>query len=369
MRAGPLLLRAAALAAALAGAAARGQTITTVAGNGDHASSPDGSPAATSALLLAQNNAANVVFDADGNLVFSEGGACRVRRISRKTGLLETLAGSGRCGFAGDGGPATQARLNAPAEVAFDRQGNLYVADAENNVVRRVDAKTGLIATIAGTRKRTFNGDGIGTAVALGRPAGLTFDRDRRLVIADTANSRLRRLDPKTLEVETIAGRNELNFTGGDAFATGFAWPASPRFGPDGALYFAAPGNNRILRLDPKTRQISAFAGNGLDGSAGDGGPAAAAALSQPAAIAIDRAGNVFVCDTMNHAIRRVDAKTGVITRVAGTGRPGIWGDDGPAEKAGLNNPLGLGLDGAGNLYVVDATNGRIRRIEGVAAR
>lgn len=356
---------------ALGGGRALSQTITTVAGDGEGVFSPDGSPAATSSIALATDNVTNVVFDAGGNLVFSEGRACRVRRIVKKTGLLETLAGSGACGYSGDGGPATRARLKAPAEVAFDAKGDLYIADAGNNLVRRVDHATGTITTIAGTRSPTFNGDGVGTAVALGRPSGLVFDRQGRLLIADTTNARIRRLDPETLRVETIAGKNELIYSGGPALKTGFAWPNSPRLDAGGALVFAATGNNLVLRLDPKTGDLGVLAGNpSAAGYRGDGGPAAGAVLNQPPSIAIDPAGNVFICDSMNNRIRRVDGRTGVITTVAGrSDDDGFSGDGGPAARARLAFPLGLGLDGAGNLYVVDARNFRIRKIEGIAAR
>lgn len=369
MRSRRLTLFAAGAVLAAGAAGARAQTITTVAGNGDPAFSPDGSPAATSSLALAIDSVANVVLDADGNLVFSESRVCRVRRIVRKTGLLETIAGNGTCGYAGDGGPATQARLRAPAEVAFDRDGNLYVADAGNNLVRRVDRKTGIITTVAGNREANYTHDGIATAVPVGRPSGLTFDLQGRLLIAEVYGSRIRRLDLETGRIETIAGMNELIFTGGPPLKTGFAWPNSPRFDRGGALYFAATGNNQILRMDAKGETLTAFAGTGSVGYRGDGGPAAQAVLSQPAALAIDAAGNVFICDTMNNVVRRVDAKTGLISHVAGTENEGFSGDGGPAAAAALSDPLGLGLDGMGNLYVVDARNFRIRRIEGVAAR
>ena len=361
----PLLLLAA--AAALAAPPLIAQTITTVAGTGDPAFSPDGSPAVTSSLALATDGITNILFDADGNLTFSEVRACRVRRIVQKTGLLETVAGSGACGYSGDGGPAKDARLKAPAEIAFDGKGNLFIADAGNNLVRRVDRKTGVITTVAGNRLPTYAGDGVATEVAIGRPSGLVFDRKGRLVIAEVFGSRIRRLDLETGKTETIAGKNELNFTGGAALETGFAWPNSPRFDRGGALFFAASGNNRILRLDPKGETLTAFAGNGLVGLKGDGGPAAQAVLNQPAALAVDGAGNVFIADTANNVIRRVDAKTGTITRVAGTGDEAFSGDGGPAAAAALSDPLGLGLDGKGNLYVIDARNYRIRKIEGVA--
>ncbi|MEO8054582.1 MAG: hypothetical protein ABI768_05485 [Acidobacteriota bacterium] len=356
-----------AAAAVLAACPVLAQTITTVAGTGDPAPSPDGSPAASSSLALATDGITNVLFDTDGNLTFSEVRACRVRRIVQKTGLLETVAGNGKCGYSGDGGPAKEARLKAPAEIAFDGKGNLFVADAGNNLVRRVDRKTGVITTVAGNRLPTYAGDGVATEVAIGRPSGLVFDRKGRLVIAEVFGSRIRRLDLETGKTETIAGKNELNFTGGAALETGFAWPNSPRFDRGGALFFAASGNNRVLRLDPKGETLTAFAGSGLVGLKGDGGPAAQAVLNQPAALAVDGAGNVFIADTANNVIRRVDAKTGTITRVAGTGDEAFAGDGGPAAAAALSDPLGLGLDGKGNLYVIDARNYRIRKIEGVA--
>ena len=363
-----LPLLAAALVLAAGARPAPAQTITTVAGTGEGASSPDGSRAATSPLALATDNITNILFDADGNMTFSEGRVCRVRRIVKRTGLLETLAGSGKCGYSGDGGPATQARLKAPAEVAYDARGDLYIADAGNNLVRRVDHATGIITTVAGNRLPNYTSDGVATEVPVGRPSGLVFDRQGRLLIAEVFGSRIRRLDLATGRTETIAGKNELNYSGGPALKTGFAWPNSPRFDPAGALVFAATGNNLVLRLDPKTGDLGTLAGSGAAGYRGDGGPATQAVLNQPGAIAVDGAGNVFIADTMNNVLRRVDAKTGIITHVAGTGAEGFTGDGGPAARAALAFPLGLGLDGKGNLYVIDAHNYRIRKIEGVAA-
>ncbi len=361
---------AAALFLATTARPASGQMITTVAGTGDSAFSPDGLPAATSSLALATDGMTNILFDDDGNMTFSEVRACRVRRIVRKTGLLETVAGT-TCGYSGDGGKATAARLKAPAEIAFDRKDNLFIGDAGNNLVRRVDHKTGIITTVIGNRTANYTQDGIATEVPIGRPSGLVFDREGRLVVAEVYGSRLRRWDPKTLKTETIAGMNELLFSGGPALKTGFAWPNSPRYDRGGALYFVASGNNLILKLDAKGETVTAFAGNGNNTYGGDGGPALRAILNQPSSLAVDGAGNVFIADTGNNVVRRVDAKTGIISRVAGTetGDAGFSGDGGPAAAAALAVPIGLGLDGKGNLYVIDAQNYRIRRIEGVAAR
>ncbi len=347
------------------------QTITTIAGNGAQAFSPDGSLAATSSLALALDSVSNVVVDPDGNLVFSEGNAARVRRIVKKTGALETVAGSGRASFAGDGGPATAAALKSPSEIAIDRHGNVYIADAANYVIRRVDAKTKLITTIAGIRKNVFTGDGLASETGLARPGGLAFDREGRLLIADTMNARLRRLDFKSGRIETLAGNGDMAFNGraAKALETAMAWPNAPRVDRAGNLWFCATGNNRVLRLDAKSGQVLVAAGNGLGQYTGDGGPGPNAQLNQPASLVVDGADNVFIADTQNHALRRLDAKTGTLTTVAGDGTPGFEGDGGPAAKARLNFPTGLGLDGKGNLYVVDAINARIRKIEGVAAR
>src|SRR5512140_208926 len=291
---------------------AAAQKITTIAGDGTHGFSPDGSIAAASSIALALDSVANVVPDPEGNLVFSEGNASRVRRILKKTGALETLAGNGRASFAGDGGPATSAALKSPSEIAFDREGNLYIADAANYILRRVDAKTKIIATIAGIRKNRFTGDGPALETALARPGGITFDREGRLVIADTFNARIRRLDLATGRIETLAGNGDLLFFGpGPALQTGMAWVDAQRVDGAGGVFFCDTGNHHVLRLDTKTGRVEVAAGSGMNRYRGDGGPARAAEMNQPASLAIAAPGTASLAATHTPPTPRPAAPTG----------------------------------------------------------
>ena len=231
-----------------------------------------------------------------------------LRRSQVLPGTITKVAGTGFTGFRGDGGPATEAELQRPTGLAVDGQGNLYIADTYNLSVRRVDAE-GTITTVAGTGVPEFSGDGgPATEAALQRPSGLALDGQGNLYIADTYNLSVRRVDAEGT-ITTVAG------TGG---------------GP---------------------------------GSSGDGGPATEAALGFAFALAVDGQGNLYISDFVEHRVRRVDAG-GIITTVAGTGGPGFSGDGGPATEAELNSPAGLALDGQGNLYIADSTNRRVRRVD-----
>ncbi len=343
-----------------------GQIITTVAGGGLGEEGP-----ATQALLY---DPVGVFVDGAGTLYIADNGHHRIRRVDGATGLITTVAGTGEYGFSGDGGPATQARLALPQGVFVDRAGNLYIADGVNFRVRRVDAVTGLITTVAGTGECGFSGDGgPATQALLCGPTGVFVDGSGHLYIADRWNNSIRRVDGATGIITTVAGTGEhsgdLAFNpsgdGGPATQARLAWPKGVFVDLDGHLYIADEFN--IRRVDGATGIITTVAGVKFDFS-GDGGPAAQAGLASPHGVFVDGSGHLYIADTYNHRIRRVDGATGIITTVAGTGEGdfdsgSFSGDGGPASQAGLATPHGVFVDGSGTLYIVDTGNDRIRKV------
>ena len=330
--------------------------ITTVAGTGGLGFSGDGGPASQAQI----NSPEGVAVDGAGNLYIADRGN-RIRKVD-STGTITTLAGTGERGFSGDGGPASQAQINTPTGVAVDGAGNLYIADRGNRI-RKVDS-TGTITTIAGTGKFGFSGDGgPATEAWIELPTGIAVDGAGNLYIADFGNGRIRKVD-STGTITTVAGTGGLGFRGDGGPATE-AWIELPTgIAVDGAgnLYFADAVNDRIRKVD-STGTITTVAGTGLRGFSGDGGPASQAPINTPTGIAVDGAGNLYFAETRNHRIRKVDS-AGTITTVAGTGRRGFSGDGGPASQAGLNSPYGVAVDGAGNLYITDRNNFRIRKVD-----
>ena len=300
-----------------------------------------------------------VAVDGVGNLYVADSFNHRIRRVD-PSGTITTIAGTGERGFSGDGGPAVAAQLRRPEGVAVDAAGNLYIADRYNNRIRRVDP-FGTITTIAGTGEYGFSGDG-GPAVAarLRLPYGITADTAGNLYIADTFNDRIRQIDPSGT-ITTIAGTGLSGFSGdnGPAIQARLYRPGGVAVDAAGNLYIADSYNNRIRRVDP-FGTITTIAGTGEYGFSGDGGPAVAARLRLPYGIIVDTAGNLYIADSYNNRIRRVDPSR-VITTIAGTGEYGFSGDGGPAVEAQLAYPLGLAVDAAGNLYVADSRNHRIR--------
>lgn len=278
--------------------------------------------------------------------------------------VVGTAPKTGR--FHGDGGPAVRAALNFPSAVAVDEDGSLYIADTMNHRVRRVDARTGAISTVAGTGQRRFSGDGGPAAsAALNEPAALAMGGKGRLYIADQSNNRVRELDLSTGIMTTVAGTGEAAYTGDGMPATeaALAGPSGLSVGPDRALYIADTFNGRIRRVDPDTGLISTVVGDGGDYRY-DGQPnELSTSLSRPYGIALDRHGHILITDSDSHLIRRWDRSRKIITRVAGSGVAQFGGDGGSPLACSLNYPFGVAVDPQGNIYIADTFNHRIRMI------
>ena len=311
------------------------------------------------------NNPYGIIFGPDGALYFCDLDNQRIRRFDPKTRTVTTIAGSGEKGYKGDGGPATQAALNMPHEIQFDRAGNLYIAERDNHVIRKVEVKSRIISTVAGTGLPGFDGDGgPGVKAHLRQPHSIGLDRDGTLLICDIGNQRIRRLHLDTGIIETYAGTGEAAETpdGAPVSGTPLRGPRTMAIAPDGDLYLALREGNAILRIDRRTQTLHRIAGTGQQGYAGDGGPAVNATLGGPKGLAY-RPGELFVADTENHVIRRIDLTSRVITTVLGTGVRG----DGPETSplvCKLSRPHGVLADASGTLYVADSEAHRIRQLQ-----
>ncbi len=346
-------------------ALAQPPTIAAAAGTGEKGFAGDGGPATKAKL----DQPFDVAFDRHGHLYFSDTFNHRIRKVDAKTGVITTVAGSGKKGFAGDGGKATEASLNEPYGVEFDGDDNLYIVDRLNFVVRRVDGKSGVITTVVGTGGKTgYGGDG-GPADKAGmkEPNGICLDGKGKLYIADVADHRVRVVDLKTGIITTLVGTGKGTSTGDGGPVKGAAvlGPRAVAVGPDGRLYVVERNGNSVRVIDFARGTIERFAGTGARGYSGDGGPAVAATFDGPKEIDVDKDGNVYVVDTENEAIRRIDAKTKVVTTVAGRGRtktPGL-GDGGAATAATLGRPHGVAVGPDGALYIGDTNAHRVRRV------
>lgn len=339
-------------------------TIRTVAGTGQPGYAGDGGPGISAQL----RDPFAVRITANGMLYFSDTNNHCVRTINLKTNTeqIRTVAGSGKAGYAGDGGPATEAKLNEPYGIAIDQADNLYIVERINATVRKVDGKTGTISTIAGVAgKKGFGGDG-GPAnqATLREPNGIALDGKGKLYIADVADQRIRVVDLKTGTISTLCGTGNKQTAGdnGPFAQASFAGPRALAMGPDGALYVCEREGNCVRKIDFASGKITRVAGTGKAGYAGDGGKAVEALLKGPKEIDVDEEGNVYIVDTENQAIRKVDAKTGIITTIAGNGKLGGTGDDGPATKASLARPHGVAVYNK-IIYIGDTLNHRIRAV------
>jgi len=279
---------------------------------------------------------------------------------------ITTIAGQGGvAGFAGDGGPATAAKFNLPRGIAKDGLGNIYVADTENQRIRKID-NSGIISTVAGTGTAGYNGDGIpATAAQLYGPYCFVFDKTDNILIGDIGNNRVRKISTSGI-ITTIAGTGTAGYSGdgGPATAAQINWPDNIAFDKAGNIYIADARNSCIRKINA-SGIISTVAGTcGAAGYSGDGGTATAAKFSYNTdGIALDSSDNLYIADTKNHRIRKVDT-SGIVTTVAGTGTAGYNGDGIAATSAQLNNPYNMRFDSAGNLYIADQFNHRIRKVD-----
>jgi DNA-binding beta-propeller fold protein YncE len=309
--------------------------MSTIAGTGEPGYSGDGGPA-TAALL---NNPFDLAFDPQGNLCFSDTYNHCIRRIDTRTGVITTIAGTGEAGFAGDGGLALQARMNQPYGIVIDRAGNVYIADRLNKRVRRIDGGSGVISTLA----------------ELVEPNGLALDSaHRRLFIADVADHRVHAIDLASGALTTFAGTGNGRHAGdgGPAAEADIFGARAVAFAPDGSLYILERQGSSLRRV--RDGIIETVAGTGARGYAGDDHDARHAVFDAPKEMAVDPAGNIFIVDTENHVVRLIDADTWIVRTIAGTGK---------ASPDALARPHGAVVAPDGTVYIGDSENHRIRRL------
>lgn len=335
---------------------------STVAGDGAWLYVQDGVPGPAAAIFLPMGE----VVDAAGNLYLSDSSNNRIRRVDASTGLISTVAGIGAAGFLGDGGPAVNAEVSNPAALALDGAGNLYIADSSNSAIRVINAVTGIITTVAGTGGQPgYSGDGgLATSAKLGQPYGLAFDALGNMYIADTNNNAIRKVNAATGVITTISGQAVPGFAGdnGPASAGQFNEPWGLAMGGDGSLYIADLNNNRIRKIDASGTLTTAV-GNGSLAFNGDGGAPQSASLNNPAAVAVDVSGNIYVADSGNNRIRKVTVSTNTINTIAGSGSTAFAGDNNNSDQMTLYGPYSLFIDELGDLYVGDMFHNRVRVI------
>lgn len=302
----------------------------------------------------------------DGALYVCEVGTHVIRRVDLATGQSRVVAGTGEAGYSGDGGLATAAKLNEPYEIRFDAEGNLLFVEMQNHVVRRVESGTGLISTVAGCGEPGFSGDG-GQAVSarLRQPHSITLDAEGRLYICDIGNHRVRRVDLKSGLIETFAGTGEKLGTpdGASVKGTPLNGPRAMDFDGRHILYLALREGNSLFRIDLRTQTLQHLAGTGKSGYSGDGGPAKTALLSGPKGVAVSSTGDVYFADTESHTVRVYRASDRTVQTVIGDGVRGN-GPDGPATSCRLDRPHGVYLDPSGRLFVGDSNNHRVRVLQ-----
>ena len=339
-------------------------TISTVAGTGTSGFAGDGGPATSATLSFP----AGLAFDSSGNMYIADSFNSRIRKVGAD-GNVTTIAGTGAFGFAGDKNTATQAILNRPYSVAVDNAGNVYIADALNHSVRKISG--GTMSTVVGNGfgiEGSGGDGGAATSAILDTPTALLLDGAGNLYIADTRNNRVRKVGTDG-NINTVAGNGAATSSGdgGPATSAGVNSPEGLALDSAGNLYISDTAGHRVRKVAPDGT-ISTVAGNGTGGLKGDGGPATQASLYYPKGLAVDKAGNLFIADWLNGRVRVV-TPDGTIFTAAGNGSFAYYGDGGPATSAALRFPWGLAVDSAGKIYIADDENSAIRVLTRVASQ
>jgi NHL repeat len=346
-------------------------TIAGIAGEFDY--NGDGGPATSANLGFTTG----IALDHSGNIYFVDGAANVIRKIDRTSGVISTVAGT-FLGFnvidptpsKGDGGPATEAHLNVPYGVAVDASNNIYIADSGNGVIRKVDASTGIISTFAG-KKGSFgysgNG-GLATAAELNNPYDVAVDNEGNVYIVDSQNAVIRKVTASTGIISTVAGSgpDHQGFDGDNGLATSahLNSPQGVTVDDDDNLYIVDSGNHAIRKVDASTGIITTIAGVGTWGYDGDGKLATVAKLYAPSDVSVDSQGDVYIADEGSHVIRKITTATGIINTLAGTGTAGYSGDGGPAIQAKLSSPQGVAVDDEGNVFITESGNSVVRAVK-----
>jgi sugar lactone lactonase YvrE len=339
----------------------KSQIITTFAGNGTASGiSGDGGQATAASI----NGANGGVFDENGNYFIAEINGHRIRKVT-PNGIISSIAGNNIGGFSSDGIAATLAKLNTPTSVQIDKEGNLYIVDANNYRIRKVESLSGNISTIAGTGVSGYNGDNIpATNAQISVSEDLCFDKVGNIYISDKDNFRVRKIDTFGI-ITTVAGNGGFSATGtgdgGAATNATFNWIAGLVVDNDGNIYIADFNAGKIRKVDAVTGIITTIAGNGNYVYVGDNIPATNAQIN-PIRLTFDRSNNLVIADKYNRRILRID-DDGIIHTIAGNGMSGYSGDGGPATAASFNFPAGVVYDTCGNLYIAESTNRRVRKV------
>jgi sugar lactone lactonase YvrE/flagellar hook assembly protein FlgD len=347
-------------------APACGQTLTTLVGNCASGYTGDGGPATLATLWVPDD----IAFDSAGNYYIADAGSCTVRKVTIATGIITTVAGNGTPNYTGDGGPATLATLEYPSGVALDAQNNLYIADYYNNAIREVFAATGAIATIIGNGIGGYTGDGGPASLAeINNPQRVRFDSQGNLYIADSSNYVVRKVSAVSGIITTFAGNGTMGYSGdsGPATLASLNSPQAFAFDASGNVLITDPGVSVVRMVSAATGIITTVVGNGNSGYSGDDGPATLATLSEdaPDGIAIGCQGNIFLTDDTNNVVRMVDKATGIISTVIGTGISGCSTSGTPVLATNISHPESLAFDPFGNLYLVDYDYSLVQLVAG----